>query len=236
MADELAHVNKTLEDVKRQIVAKIDEAAHLLAGAHMLEDMLGMPHSTLADYIGETDAAPVSTVPLGNSAAVSRTTNTPGYSRSGNPRAIKPDQFLGQAPLDAAKKYIALVGHAVHLDEIAEAVQRGGAALKGADWRDKLEMSLLKSVYEVVKVQDKTFGLLTFYSAEQIAGLRGTRRSEGPKPKKRATGKKRDKNTKPPKATANAQAKPPKSAKVAVQTESLDEKTVEKDGQTGQVH
>lgn len=204
MADE--HVGKTLDDIKRQIVAKIEEATRLLVTVNTLEEMLGTPKSNLADYIGEGSDV---SVPQQGTSSTPRVV-APSH-RIGSPRSIKPDQFLGEPPLDAAKKYIGLVGHAVHFDEIADAVQRGGAATKGTDWREKLEMSLLRSVFEVVKVQDRTYGLVSFYTEEQIEGLRGTRRRPEPKSKgKRGSGKKqspRDKTAKPPKATANAQSK-----------------------------
>jgi hypothetical protein len=64
------------------------------------------------------------------------------------------------------------------MDEIGDAVTRGGAAIKGSDWRDKLETSLIRSTYEIVKVQEHTFGLVSFYTEDQLKGLRETRRQQ----------------------------------------------------------
>lgn len=191
MSDDSSHVGRTIEDIKQQIADKIEEAKRLLLTVNTLEGMIGAQPSSLFELLGDDDPAPQ------QMANQPRANNTANPRSIGSSRQIKPDQFLGEQPLDAAKKYIGLVGHAVHFDEIADAVQRGGAAIKGADWREKLETSLLKSVYELVKVQDKTFGLIRFYSDEQIKGLRGTRKS--PEPKKRPKAKR----PKPPAAKAS---------------------------------
>lgn len=238
MADE--YIGKTLEDFRRQITVKINEASRLLVTVNTLEEMMGDPKSSLADFIG--DEAEHATTPnqLVPSVGARGAVATFGFGRSPSPKLIKPDQFLGQPPLEAAKRYLAMVGHAVHFDEIADAVQRGGAAAKGADWRDKLEMSLLKSVYEVVKVQDKTYGLVSFYSEEQILGLRGTRRRPESKSKgKRGHTKKhpRASTTKQPKQTANAEpTKPKRSAPPAASVPVEDKGSEQTPGPTDQVH
>ena len=102
-------------------------------------------------------------------------------------------------PLEAAKKYMRAVGQAVHFDEITDAVQRGGAAIQGANWRDRLELSLKRSPYQVITVAEKTYGLSDFYTEEQLNRLRASRRgSEGS-----TVAKKKAK----PKATAKAKKK-----------------------------
>lgn len=99
--------------------------------------------------------------------------------------AILPDTYLGDPPLDAAKKYIGSVGHAVSFDEIVAAVTKGGAATVGPNWRDALEISLMRSGQEVVKVAEKTYGLVRFYSEEQIRRLRDSRRPMPVHPRKK---------------------------------------------------
>ena len=167
MAENIAYIDKTLEDFRRQLSAKIDEAKKLLAVINTLEEMTKVPLTFLSD-LGASGA-----VPNGNRA------NQGGAPRRiGTHVELRPDEYLGVAPLDAAKKYIASVGHAVQMDEIGDAVTRGGAAIKGSDWRDKLETSLIRSTYEIVKVQEHTFGLVSFYTEEQLKGLRETRRQQ----------------------------------------------------------
>lgn len=63
----------------------------------------------------------------------------------------------------------------------------------------RLAVRTASSTHDIVKVQDKTYGLVAFYTAAQIEGLRGIRRREKPKPKR---GKGREKAGKAAKATA----------------------------------
>ena len=180
MANE-SHITKTLEDLRQQLSAKLREARSLVSAMNTLEELAGLDRTVLSEV--QPDSALPADNHSQNGAAASIGARAGSQGRS-QPR---PDQYLGRSPLDAAKAYIAEVGHAAHLDEIAEAIQNGGAAVRGVGWREQLETSLTRAVYEVVKVQEKTFGLRSFYSDEQIAGLRGTRRSPAPvktKPKK----------------------------------------------------
>lgn len=134
--------------------------------ADFLEELLGIPKTAISEL----------------PSIVSSSEN--GLRHISAPSAIKPEEYLGDEPLEEAKKYIASVGHAVHFEEIADAVSRGGAATQGSDWREKLETSLIRSTFEVVKVQEKTFGLTKFYSEEQLRRVRGTRRQAEPKNKR----------------------------------------------------
>lgn len=229
MADETDYISRTLEDVKSQIEAKIADAARLLPTANHLAEMIGAPTVSLADFIADYDDD--SLVVAAQPGAIDRPAAVTPV-RGGAVRHIKPDAFLGQVPLEAAKKYIGMVGHAAQIDEIAGAVERGGAAVKGADWRDKLEMSLLRSVHDVVKVKDKTYGLVSFYTAAQIEGLRGARRRE--KPKGKRGGKKRGKPSQPPThKTSVGEAK----AKRTQANKPTDESGArEPDGSADQVH
>src|SRR4051794_14553055 len=107
MADE--YLLKTLEDIKAQISAKVGDATRLLVTANTLEEMVGAQKTSLFDYVGDgadQSSAPAATA-LRNGGSLGNTT------RGTSSRAIKPDTFLGQQPLDAAKRYLAMVGHAV---------------------------------------------------------------------------------------------------------------------------
>lgn len=170
MADNAAHATKTLEDLKQQLAAKLADAAKTLAAINVIEEMIGVARTQMPSMYQLDDSATFG-----------------GPSTSGKTTSIKADEYLGEEPVDAAKKYMRKVGHAVHIDEIGEAISKGGAAIRGADWKERLGNSLLRSTADVIKVQDKTFGLVDFYSPEQIARLRGTRRQTGKHngPKKR---------------------------------------------------
>jgi|SRR5579872_4564574 len=176
MAEDNAHVLKTLEDLKRQVVSKLEEARPLIVALNGLEAAYGLPLTSLGP---ELLSGPLAVSQTGQAGpAVPPPAPFGGFSRRGGPASIRPDEFLAVEPMVAAKKYLAMVGQAVTVDEIADAIQRGGADVQGANWREKLETSLSRSPYDVIKVSDKTYGLASFYSEEQLARLRGARRQK----------------------------------------------------------
>lgn len=169
MAETTGHIGKTLEDLKHQLVSKLAEVKRLLATINALEEFAGLPKTLVQDIAGEP--TPLDAAAL-NEPGVSASL---GVSRGSQPSVIRADEYLGEDPLRAAKKYIRRVGHAVHIDEIAEAIKRGNAATKGLDWKERLERGLIRSTADVVKVGEGTFGLTSFYTAEQLKGLRAAR-------------------------------------------------------------
>jgi len=194
MAETSPHIGKTLDDLKQQVVAKINEARRLLAAINTLEDLLGATKTTLSDLSG---GLPGQESGPGETPMV--TVNSPRLSAN----HVRPDEYLGDDPVKAAKKYIQRVGRAVHIDEITEAINKGGAAIKGSDWREKLLKSLTRSTYDVVKVQEGTFGLLSFYTEEQIKRLRATR------PWAAALGRKQERKRGRPKKKVNREEQQP---------------------------
>jgi hypothetical protein len=205
MTETPTHIDKTLEDLKQQLSIKMAEVKRLLTTINSLEEYAGLPKTVFQD-------AGVA-VSVHDSASISEAVDVipRGVSR------IRPDEFLGEDPLKAAKKYIGRVGHAVGFDEIADAVSRGGAATKGADWRERLKTGLIRSTHDIVKVQDDTFGLTGFYTDELLKNLREARRpqSTGSGQKKRGRPRKSTERTgaierKAPRASAKS--KEPESA------------------------
>jgi hypothetical protein len=181
MADDTSHVSRTAEELRRQVAAKIQEAREQLALLNGLEIAFGLTPTQFGELNGMTAPATMGPPTTGQGGGQ-------GIPRRSNPQAIRADDFLGEEPMQAAKKFMAMVGHAITFDEIADAIQRGGAAVQGAGWREKLETSLMRSPYEVIKVADKTYGLASFYSEEQLDRLRGQRRMKrlgAPKPKRK---------------------------------------------------
>src|SRR5262249_16084360 len=132
-----------------------------------------LPLTSIQEFLGTASNAP----PLPNGfQPIQQSPNNPR--RGGSSISLLPDQFLGDEPMEAAKKYMRSVGHAVPFDEIADAVKGGGGGIRGADWRDRLEISLKRSPYQVVTVADHTYGLADFYSDEQLKRRRNTRRAK----------------------------------------------------------
>ena len=88
---------------------------------------------------------------------------------------IRPDEFYGLEPLDAAKQYLRKRGEARPLDEIVEALGSGGCTV--LDMK-KLRTSLSRSTWEVAKVGDDIYGLVEFYDHVQ-RGKKKSQRDEG---------------------------------------------------------
>ena len=186
MAEAPEHIRKTLEDFKQQLSVRMAEAARVLAVVNALEDQLGLPKTTLGG----------GGITWSQSLSEDLRVTDAGAGAAASPQNIRPDEYLGDAPLDAAKKYLRRIRRAAPLAEIAEAISKGGAAVKGADWKADLDNSLLRSTREVVKVNDETYGLVAFYSEEQLKGLRATRRQRPEPTRKRGRPRKSEKRKK----------------------------------------
>jgi len=190
MADDLSHVSKTIEDLRRQVVAKLELARSDLAVINGLEASFGLSLTTFGELAAAPSGATSTTVNGQSPLGVSSKNQSPG--RRG---AVRPDEYLAEEPMEAAKKYMRSIGHAIHFDEIADAVQSGGAAIQGTNWRDRLELSLKRSPYQVIMVADKTYGLAEFYTPDQLKRFRSSRRggddvAPGKKPKTKKKTKK----------------------------------------------
>jgi len=79
---------------------------------------------------------------------------------------IKPDQFYGKSNTQAAEEYLRLIGHSVYLDEIYEALLKGGIQFSGKDPKKSLYVSVIRAHKKFVKVgegRNVTWGLVEFY-------------------------------------------------------------------------
>jgi hypothetical protein len=209
MADVPEHIRKTLDELQADLIPTAGRLRDALALINSIERHYGLSLTTPNDLLGQSGEGGLE--PPQEGTLPPRRTTFEGVRQSGGRISIRADQYFGREPLDAAKIFLGELGHAAHIDEITEAIQRGGAATKGANWKEVLEMSLLRSVYDVVKVQDHTFGLIKFYSEEQIKRLRDTRRQTGTgKTVKRGQKKHKPKNSKD---RAQKETKPTEQAK-----------------------
>lgn len=118
---------------------KISEACKLLQGLNALEDIGEQPHTTLGSILqfgGEqSDAGIVA-------------------------RSIRPDEFYGLEPLEAAKRVLRKLGRSATMAEIMNGIKAGGGET-GAE--DSLRLSLARSTVEIAKIGDDLFGLLEFF-------------------------------------------------------------------------
>jgi hypothetical protein len=76
------------------------------------------------------------------------------------PEPTRPDVFYGMSPLEAAKRYLQTKGVARPLKDILDAIRAGGCK---ADNEEEVRKSLTRSTYEVAKVGEDLFGLVSFY-------------------------------------------------------------------------
>lgn len=184
----------TLDELRQEATARVADARKSLHLLNEMEARYGAPLTSIDALSSESSQQEQLSEISGEGVLHLK----PVFSNAGRPStpSIRPDSYLGEMPLDAAKQYLGQIGHAVHIDQIADAVKKGGAATTGANWKAALEQSLLRSVHDVIKVQDKTFGLIRFYSDEQIKRLRQTRRQTptpaGQKKRKRGRPKKNE--------------------------------------------
>ncbi len=98
------------------------------------------------------------------------------------PTKIHPDTFFQHTPGEAAKKYLKMMGNrARHLDEIYEALIKGGFQIDGRRDKEKrraLYKALVRNTAEFVLVSTSTFGLVEFYPTEQAKRRRGRKSKE----------------------------------------------------------
>lgn len=81
-------------------------------------------------------------------------------------RAIRPDQFFGKAQATAVKEYLKMKGSAATIDEIYDALLRGGYSFTGTEklWKRGLSIALSKNSKGFVYIKNnKSYGLPEFY-------------------------------------------------------------------------
>ncbi len=107
-----------------------------------VEDVEGVPRTSLSELFG-LEQSSEATAPV---------------------TAIRPGQYLGKNPLEAAKDFLALRKSSATLDEIIDGL-KAGSCDPGA--RDKFGLSLARSTFSFVKLNDNIFDLLDRYPDEK---------------------------------------------------------------------
>jgi hypothetical protein len=79
--------------------------------------------------------------------------------------SLRPDEFFGMTYSAAAAAYLAKVGHAVSMDELLDALNRGGCPVGGREPKKTLYISLIRDVRNFVPIPGRTgfLGLRKFY-------------------------------------------------------------------------
>src|SRR3989304_7148424 len=103
----------------------------------------------------------------------------PAVTGVGGKPPIRPDEFFGMTHAEAAKRYLKKVGHAVSFEELADALQKGGCKVGGAQPKRVLYISLVRNTRDFVPPQTGYVGLREFYP--NIAKAQPLRVSTGAK-------------------------------------------------------
>lgn len=98
---------------------------------------------------------------------------------------IKPDQFYKKSQTSATEEYLRMVGHAMHLDDIFNALKEGGVKFTG-DGKKVLYSQVSRATKKFAKVKGEglsaTYGLEKWYKKRQVEEKASTQR---PRIKKR---------------------------------------------------
>jgi hypothetical protein len=83
-------------------------------------------------------------------------TTGPGMAGTGIPTSgarpnLRPDEFTGKPYFEAAKSYLERIGHAVSMDELLDALRKGGSPVGGKTPKKTLYISLVRA-REVVPI------------------------------------------------------------------------------------
>lgn len=82
---------------------------------------------------------------------------------SKKPTTIHADEFFGMTHGDAARKYLEKIGKAVSLEELVDALNKGGCKVGGTEPKRTLYISLVRNTREFAKVPGGYIGLRKFY-------------------------------------------------------------------------
>jgi hypothetical protein len=144
------HLEKTLSELQAQRDQKAAELAKLDSAIEAIRKLMEPGAISASDAV----------VQVANGAKGQDATRAiVGVS----PITIKPDDFFGKAQAEAVQEYLRRVGHAAPLDEIFEALRKGGSRLQGKDPKKNLYISLSRRKDIFALVGPYTFGLWEFY-------------------------------------------------------------------------
>jgi hypothetical protein len=109
---------------------------------------------------------------------------------------VRPDEFFGMTYTTAAKGYLEKVRHAVSMDELLEALDRGGCPVGGKDPKKTLYISLVRDVRNFVPISGKSgyLGLRKFYP--NLKAVNEKKNEKGPRTKRKKGSRRKRKGTK----------------------------------------
>lgn len=175
-------VRQTLEYYRQQRDAKTAELARL--------------NFMIAQLEADSGEAPSSPAPdpasFGDQSGLARS-----FTPSSREPELRRDEFVGLTQVAAAKAYLKKVNRAVPLDQLAEAIKKGGATLGGAVPTKTLYVSLARNPNkEFVFLDDDYIGLREFYPSLPKASTARNANGRKAKSAKKANKKSAAKRTK----------------------------------------
>jgi hypothetical protein len=87
--------------------------------------------------------------------------------------SVRHDEFFGMTQSDAARAYLAKVGHAVSMEQLVSGLRTGGCKVGAANARHSLYVSLVRNTREFVPVGNGFLGLRSFYPGLKSASSKG---------------------------------------------------------------
>jgi hypothetical protein len=87
----------------------------------------------------------------------------------GDQGSIRPDQYYGKSPIQAAREYLEMRGRAVRPEEITQGLAQGGFDFEAQGWKGEagrvrnLAISLSKNSTIFHRLPNGTYGLVKFY-------------------------------------------------------------------------
>src|ERR1019366_7515930 len=131
------HIRKTIEHYKKLREKKIEEIRPAL------DEIRG--YELIIQKLAEDAREPANIEPLNLGASAMPenpvATSTPTAKPGGSGR-LRPDEFFKMSQTEAAKTYLRMMGHAISMDELVNALQSGGAKVGGVDPKRTLYVAL----------------------------------------------------------------------------------------------
>jgi hypothetical protein len=150
-------LRKTLEHYVQQKRDKVEEL-------RQIDTMISMLSRDLGEAIPEVrTAGPDPSDSIGDAWRENEfgSTPPPNVGRAN----LRPDEFVGQTYSGAARGYLEKVGFAVSMDELLDALNRGGCPVGGKEPKKTLYISLIRDVRTFVPIPGRPgfLGLRKFY-------------------------------------------------------------------------
>jgi hypothetical protein len=172
-------LRQTLEYYRQQLKRKRDEILPLELTVRQLELELGEAGSEPLDLSG--------LVPVSEGSTERRT----GANINGRSKEIRPDQFYGMSISDAARQYLTGIGHAVAIEELIDALKKGGCKLSGQYANKVVYTALIRNTKDFTVPQQGYVGLRSFYPNLKAGAAKPVSKGNGKgKAKRKAKAKK----------------------------------------------